>query len=44
MFLFGDVMLEAKNLMGVAVGLAGGIGYSYVVYTDRQKAQKRLPK
>ena len=43
MFMFGDVHLEVKNALGVAIGLAGGIGYSYIVYTDRQVA-KRLPK
>ncbi|KAK9803490.1 hypothetical protein WJX73_008278 [Symbiochloris irregularis] len=43
MFMFGDVHLEAKNVVGVVVGLTGGIAYSLVVYLDRQKA-KRLPK
>lgn len=48
MFMFGDVQFELKNILGVGLGLAGGITYSYIVYTDRQKYQKlqgsRLPK
>ena len=43
MFMFGDVMLEFKNLMGVVVGLVGGITYGALQYHSSQE-QKRAGK
>jgi hypothetical protein len=42
MFIFGDVTFEARNVIGVAVGLAGGILYSYFSYVDSQQKTKDL--
>ena len=43
MFMFGDVMLEVKNLMGVLVGLVGGVTYGALQYHASQE-QKRAGK
>ena len=43
MFIFGDVQFAVKNVLGVAIGLAGGIFYAFMIYKDRQKL-RRLPK
>ena len=43
MFMFGDVMLEVKNLLGVLVGLVGGIAYGALQFhasQDKSKASK----
>ncbi len=36
LFLFGDVMFSAKNIIGVVTGLAGGILYSTVSFLERR--------
>lgn len=41
MFIFGDVKFSAKNLVGVAIGLMGGILYSYFSYRDSQQRAAR---
>lgn len=41
MFIFGDVKFNAKNLVGVAIGLMGGILYSYFSYKDSQQKAAR---
>ena len=41
MFIFGDVKFNAKNLVGVAIGLMGGILYSYFSYRDSQQKAAR---
>ena len=43
MFMFGDVMLEVKNLMGVLVGLVGGITYGALQYHASQSAKAAKP-
>ena len=37
MFMFGDVLLEAKNLVGVLIGLAGGVVYACLQYQASQQ-------
>ena len=45
--LFGDVVFSSKNLAGVALSLAGGIGYAAVAHAEgkreaaRQQRQKK---
>ena len=36
LFLFGDVRFSAKNIIGVAAGLVGGMLYSAVSLLDRR--------
>ena len=43
MFMFGDVMLEVKNLLGVLVGLVGGITYGALQYHASQTAKSSKP-
>ncbi|KAK9817301.1 hypothetical protein WJX72_012400 [[Myrmecia] bisecta] len=40
MFLFGDVVFNMKNLLGVCIGLAGGIVYSLLSYSERTRVVK----
>ena len=40
MFIFGDVKFEPRNVVGVVIGLAGGIFYSYFSYQDSQQRAK----
>ena len=35
--LFGDVVFSSKNLMGVALSLAGGIGYAAVAHAEGRR-------
>eukprot|EP00891_Asterochloris_glomerata_P006620 jgi/Astpho2/6620/fgenesh1_pg.00101_%23_26_t len=42
MFVFGDVIFDIKNFLGVCTGLSGGIAYAMLGYFDRQKQQHRL--
>lgn len=40
LFIFADVVLDAKNLLGVALGLSGGISYSVLSYKKQQQQQQ----
>ena len=44
MFMFGDVLLESKNLVGVLIGLAGGIVYAWLQYRSSQQPQQQAYK
>jgi len=39
--LFGDVVFNSKNLTGVALSLAGGIGYAAVAHAEGKRENKR---
>ena len=36
LFIFGDVLFNAANLMGVGLGLSGGVAYSAISYRQRK--------
>ncbi len=43
MFLFGDVVFNGVNILGLCIGLGGGLWYSYVGYRaiqDKAKSNK----
>ena len=41
MFVFGDVIFDIKNFLGVCTGLSGGIAYAMLGYFDRQRQQQQ---
>ena len=41
MFVFGDVIFDIKNFLGVCIGLSGGIAYAMLGYFDRQRQQQQ---
>lgn len=43
MFMFGDVLLEVKNLIGVLVGLAGGMLYAWIQYRGSMQPRAYKP-
>ena len=43
MFMFGDVLLEVKNLIGVLVGLAGGMLYAWIQYRGSSLSRQYKP-
>ena len=42
--LFGDVVFSSKNLAGVALSLAGGIGYAAVAHAEGKREEARRKK
>lgn len=40
MFLFGDVIFNTVNIVGLCVGLGGGLWYSYLGYRSAQGKSK----
>lgn len=44
MILFGDVQFNAKNLLGIGLGLLGGILYSLFGYMARQRQKHQQDK
>lgn len=44
MVLFGDVQFNAKNLLGITLGLLGGMLYSFFGYMERARQKKHQEK
>ena len=44
MVLFGDVQFNAKNMLGIALGLVGGMLYSFFGYMARQRQKHQQDK
>ena len=44
MVLFGDVQFNAKNLLGIMLGLVGGMLYSLFGYMARERQKNRQDK
>lgn len=43
LFIFGDVLFNAANLLGVGLGLSGGIAYSAISYIKGKQGKPREP-
>lgn len=41
MIMFGDVNFNAKNILGVSVGMAGAMLYSFLSYWERNNVRSQ---
>lgn len=39
--MFGDVKFDAKNILGVSVGMLGAVSYSFLSYWERNNSRSQ---